>query len=559
MRILVVDDEDELTRFLKKLLESQSHEVVVLKNGKEAVEQFETINPDMILMDVMMPVMDGLEATRLIRAKQSNKFIPILFLTAKDNETTLVQCLESGGDDFISKPFSHHVLNAKIAAFFRIVQLHQTVSEQNNQLRKIQQNSENERQIAEDIFSRVLYRGSYDKSIIHTLHKPADTFNGDMVLAVRSPRGGMNFLLGDFTGHGLGAALCSLPVVEIFSQMTYKGYNLKDIIREVNRKVSKYLPKGRFFAATFMHINGNEKILKIWNGGMPDIFIFNSGAGIRERVASKNLPLGILPANELSLELERFELEEGDRIFAYSDGLIEIRDIEGRYFSQDQLENFIIKNIHHANMVMALSDELQEVFEGKKFHDDISMLEIVCEYEKFVNAQSSMVQDCNIGNWQIDQKFDIATLKLVDPVPVLLTLIADIRELNHLRENIYTVATELFTNALEHGLLGLDSKMKKDKDGFADYYKEKEKRLNSVNKGYIRIKFSHTLNETGGLFEISVEDSGNGFDISQKLGSNPQLNVKEGRGLQLIKLFSDDLTFNEKGNQLSAVFKWHKH
>ncbi len=115
-RILVVDDDPGLREVVRFSLEQAGFEPVEAKNGKEALEKFESTNPDLIVLDIMMPEMDGNEVCKAIRQKSS---VPIIFLSSRDDEIDRVLGLELGGDDYVTKPFSPRELVARIKAVFR--------------------------------------------------------------------------------------------------------------------------------------------------------------------------------------------------------------------------------------------------------------------------------------------------------------------------------------------------------------------------------------------------------------------------------------------------------
>lgn len=118
MRILVVDDEPQITRVLRMSLQSSGYEVIVAKHGAEALERFLESPPDLIITDLSMPVMDGLELTRAIRRHSDT---PIIVLSVRDQEATKVTALDQGADDYITKPFSMQELLARVRAHLRKV------------------------------------------------------------------------------------------------------------------------------------------------------------------------------------------------------------------------------------------------------------------------------------------------------------------------------------------------------------------------------------------------------------------------------------------------------
>ena len=124
---LIVDD-DRANRFiLKKLLEQYNYRIVEASNGQEAIDQYHKEKPNIIFMDVIMPIMDGYDATILIKAAAGSNFVPVIFLTVMSDEKSITKCIEVGGDDFMVKPYDPFLLNTKIQAMHRITTLNQKI------------------------------------------------------------------------------------------------------------------------------------------------------------------------------------------------------------------------------------------------------------------------------------------------------------------------------------------------------------------------------------------------------------------------------------------------
>ncbi len=119
IRILVVDDERDIVEFLRYNLEKEGYETIAAFNGKDAISETERVEPDLILLDVMMPEMDGFEVCRRIRSKAAFEDTKILFLTAKNNDLAQIEGFDTGADDFISKPIKLAILVSRIKAVLR--------------------------------------------------------------------------------------------------------------------------------------------------------------------------------------------------------------------------------------------------------------------------------------------------------------------------------------------------------------------------------------------------------------------------------------------------------
>src|SRR3954469_6672638 len=132
--ILVVDDVLDNIEIVRLRLESQSFKVITAERGEEALEKTASALPDLILLDVMMPGIDGIETLKRLKADTSLPFIPVILLTARSDTKEVIAGLDSGADDYLTKPFDHGALLARVRAMLRIKALHDTVQDQSRLL-----------------------------------------------------------------------------------------------------------------------------------------------------------------------------------------------------------------------------------------------------------------------------------------------------------------------------------------------------------------------------------------------------------------------------------------
>jgi class 3 adenylate cyclase len=134
--ILVVDDVPDNVDILQMRLEAQGYEVVTAADGLEALEKIRALLPDLVLLDVMMPKLDGIETVKRLKADASLPFIPVILVTAKADASDVIAGLESGGDDYLTKPVDHAALSARVRAMLRIKALHDIVQDQAKRLKE---------------------------------------------------------------------------------------------------------------------------------------------------------------------------------------------------------------------------------------------------------------------------------------------------------------------------------------------------------------------------------------------------------------------------------------
>jgi diguanylate cyclase (GGDEF)-like protein len=136
MKVLLAEDSRTNQMLISSYIEEFGHQVIIVGDGQAAVEAFKKERPDLILMDVIMPVLDGIEAARKIRrlCEENHDWIPIIFLSALSNSKDIAKGIEAGGDDYLSKPVDSIVLNAKLTAMARIADMREQLDEANRKL-----------------------------------------------------------------------------------------------------------------------------------------------------------------------------------------------------------------------------------------------------------------------------------------------------------------------------------------------------------------------------------------------------------------------------------------
>ena len=164
MKILVVDDSPTIRAALKGLLDRMGHSVVEAEDGEKAVRLYKADRPGLVLIDVVMPVMDGYDAARRMRDSLPEEWVPIIFLSSKEADQDLDRAIEAGGDDYLVKPVSFVVLNAKIRALQRIETTRSKLLEMSRDLAVA--NRELEKLSRQDGLTGIANRRSFDSHLL---------------------------------------------------------------------------------------------------------------------------------------------------------------------------------------------------------------------------------------------------------------------------------------------------------------------------------------------------------------------------------------------------------
>jgi two-component sensor histidine kinase len=151
---------------------------------------------------------------------------------------------------------------------------------------------------------------------------------------------------------------------------------------------------------------------------------------------------------------------------------------------------------------------------------------------------------------------DATALKKSEPVATVMQVMDTAQGLGALRTPLFMVLTELFSNALEHGLLGLSSEIKQGPNGFADYYEARQQRLEALEEAELTIDCQHLRDAQGGVLRIRVAHSGLGFDPTS-LPVHMDQNVEfKGRGIRLVRSLCESLEYGDEGREAIALYRW---
>ena len=557
MKILLVEDDPDDLVLARIELERLGHEVVSAGDASAALRLVPVERPDLVVTDIRMPGMDGFELTRAVQRMAAPRWQPVIFLTGHRDEALEVKALATGADGYIVKPASAEVLGARLQVIERLLVMQRQSEDHAAELERYYADEEEAKRIAEHLLRRMINRDKLDDAAVRHWISPGAFYSGDLLAAARTPGNALHVLLADGSSRGLAASINVLPIIAPFYRMTEKGFGIDAIVREMNAKVRDFLPENRFVAATVASVDFREGYVRVWNGGNPQPFMAAPDGSVEHVFALRHLPLGVLADEELDAVGETHALPgDGRQLMLYSDGLVEAENAGGEMFGFARFAAALGEAPERR--LSALLEALQAHVRAAPQGDGVAVLAVDCHREHAEagghTAGASAADNPVAGAWRFGLRLDGRELRKVDVVPLLLGLINQFEGTEEQAGQLFVVLSELFNNALDHGLLRLDSRLKLHPSGMERYLQDRQKRLDDLDEGEIELEIEQFVLSDRTWLRIVCRDSGPGFDHAAVMGGVAAWGGQPfGRGLVLVRKISTGFQFNEAGNVATAM------
>jgi len=550
--VLIIEDDFLQNQLLTVFVESAGYDVITADNGASALSQFHERKPDVVLLDYELPDMSGKQIVVQLRELQT-EWLPILFLSAHHDIEVQRDCLRSGGDDFITKPLDFPILEAKIQALCRLALMQRKIREQSALLQAHIAQEEAEAAAAHYLYERMITPVGKVFEGCQQLILPATQFSGDMICTGIGTNGHVYLLLADATGHGLSAAIGLIPVTQVFHSMTNKGHHISTIAREMNRQIRQFTPVYRFVAAVLVEIDPFESQIEVWNGGMPTGHLYQPTAMSLRHFVSRHVAFGLDSDDQFNADVDHARYLPGDQLLFFSDGLTDAESPTGERFGEDQVEHLFGaagKRKNLAGFITALRTHLQDA----AAHDDVAIALIDLPGPDMIAVSTNQEQSrVELAPCELDIRLQDALIASFDLLPTAVEWLRRVGVPQTKIARLHTVLMELVTNAVDHGLLRLDSALKEGPDGFTQYFHERLNRLSALHGAELRLQIRLDRQDEGFLATVRVSDTGPGFDLN-RLMPDPEtaLELKSGRGIQLVRVHTRALRYLGNGNQVEA-------
>jgi sigma-B regulation protein RsbU (phosphoserine phosphatase) len=391
--VLVVDDSRAHRRLLSRSLQKWGYETIEADSGEAAVEICRAGPIELVVSDWMMPGMSGVEFCRVFREMTKGQPAYFILLTAQTEREVLVEGLESGADDFLSKPFNSIELRARLRAGERVIEAQRALEEKNAALsatlsklsdayQAIDHDLKEARKFQEGLVpERHLTFGDFEVSM---LFRPSGHIGGDLVGWFRVNDRCLGLYSVDVSGHGVASALMTARIASYLSdaapdrnialEKTDDGYamrSLETVCERLNSLLQSDSDSDQYLTMVLGTLCLETGQLDLCQAGHPFPAIQRKNGDV-EFVELHGTPIGLIDDAEFSKA--KVMLGVGDRLMLYSDGITECADTRGRLLEETGLASILRKHQHEDGqlLVTKIVQELEEFGGSTEFADDLS-------------------------------------------------------------------------------------------------------------------------------------------------------------------------------------------
>jgi serine phosphatase RsbU (regulator of sigma subunit) len=366
-RIVLIDDSANDLEVTRRFLERRGFDVSAATSGTDGLALAQAITPAAFVVDYRMPVMDGFEVTRRIKADPMLQTIPVLMLTGADTAQTVVDGLEAGADDFVTKGSDTEILLARLRALLR-------VKRYQDELRKLNQQITRDLQIARRVQEALVPNGSYrgPRIEIRSAYIPSATLSGDFYDYFLQDEL-MYLFVADVSGHGLPASILVALLKSYIHTEADAQKPLSSFMASLNDFLFSVSLPTQFATAQLFRID-NDGNLVYSNAAHPPFLLLQKSNGKTVIHEAPSHLLGAMPS--MRFEEHRLQVTAGDTLFVYTDGVTDRRNAAGEFYSIDRIVS-LMDNKRDADLATVydcIYEDVSTFAATEDFRDDIAFV-----------------------------------------------------------------------------------------------------------------------------------------------------------------------------------------
>jgi phosphoserine phosphatase RsbU/P len=369
-RVLIVDDVKANVDILVQALRDE-YKLSVALDGNTALRSIEKSPPDLVLLDIMMPEVDGYEVCRQLRAHEATRELPVMFLSALEDVTNKTQGFEVGGNDYLTKPFEVLEVKARVRSLLKAKAYADAVREA----------MARDLRIAREIQMGILPADpsvitKYTGLRVHAAIEPAREVGGDLYEVLRTAGDRVVVALGDVSGKGIPAALFMAVVVTVLRTLARTIAEPDEILRRLNDELAEQNPRGMFVTLQCLVFDLENQRVSCAGAGHHQLAIVSPDHPPRLAFPSSGRPAGLMPSNPI--ERETLSLTPGETFVLFSDGVSEAMNPQDGFYGEERLLATLatVSGATPAEMVTRVLDDVRAFADGAKQSDDITLLAV---------------------------------------------------------------------------------------------------------------------------------------------------------------------------------------
>ncbi|MGM0442558.1 MAG: SpoIIE family protein phosphatase [Fibrobacterota bacterium] len=504
-RVLIVDDLPVNTAVLSSILEKNGYDTVSVHSGAEAVENAREGDFDSILLDIVMPGMDGFEVIRRLKSQPETAEIPVIFITGREGPESLAKGFELGAVDYITKPFNKLEVRARLKAH---IKLYSTIKSLANA------QADTLKQINEAQNSLLKRPEDMPEAYFSVYYEALHAAGGDIYDIIQISDDVYGYFVGDFAGHQISTSFLTSSVKALLHQ-NCTSYNTPiESMRIINSVLEKLMRIGQYMTACYAVIDRRKNTLTVISMGHPPL-IFIPGIGNIREIGRGGDILGVF--DQAVFRKYSVDMYPGDRILIYTDGLIEGE----RVWSAETGD--LVKKVHEVRNISDKDELIRRLYtltEDQRGPVDDDVMVLTADFP----GQAPGITVSEEGGCR---KYTFnAIRRLIDPC--LHRIIEDLPDDPGRSFDIYSfklVLYESLGNAVVHGC-----------------------------RENVAARVAVTICIEGAYLKIRIEDEGRGFDWKSHLKKQKEESrhylLDSGRGIRIFEAYDYDFKYNDRGNVL---------
>jgi sigma-B regulation protein RsbU (phosphoserine phosphatase) len=369
-RVLVVDDVKTNVDILVEALKDE-YKVAVALSGEQALRAIERNPPDLVLLDIVMPDLDGYEICRRLRAADATRDLPVMFLSSLEDVKDKARGFEVGGNDYLTKPFEILEVKARVRSLLKAKNYADAVREAAERDLRISREIQTGL-LPADIASQV--RGSGIE--VEALLEPARQVGGDLFEVRRLADGRILVAVGDVSGKGIPAALFMAVAMTILRSMARQGHPPEEILRQLNDELLTQNPRGMFVTMQCLLFDRAAQSVTCASAGHHGAAHLVPNQAPRMVFPESGRVLGLMPAGPIPSETLRFQ--RGESLVLFTDGVSEAFDVEQELFGEPRLLAHLgaSPGATAREITMGVLDAVRRHAAGAKQSDDVTVVAV---------------------------------------------------------------------------------------------------------------------------------------------------------------------------------------